>query len=320
MGNRKVISISKDFFDNLEEIDDLVKRIESKFGIEIIENDSNLTLITPVSFSFFQSIPPEIMNLKEFFTMYNKFISKLDDKNVILVEHKEDLPTSGDVSFTPSFNLDDMRSYIPSTEIKADDLESAIKYSGKDSVFGGSDRFSSRVSPTASVVFENGNLMINNSIDSLDLLVPIRLKDKSLSGFIENNTIDLVTNFLAKSDTWEKDQHYVWFRNCFRHFGMEASYSGSGGMLSRADITISRPIIGGIEAKSPRENRGTLNLKAIRQAVEAKVQVSEKINNLENMPEAAIAIGRRISTLALNAERSWSKQNQPVLLITDAIL
>jgi hypothetical protein len=320
LGNKKVISVSKNFFDKIKEIDDLIIRIKSTFGIEIIEKDSNLTLITPVSFSFFQSIPPEIMHLREFSAMYNKFISKLDDKNVIFVSQKEYLPTSGDASFTPSFNLDDLRRYVPSTKIGVDNLENAIKYEGKDSVSGGSDRFSSRVSPTTSVVFENGKLMVNNSIDSLDLLVPLRLRDRLLSDFIESNTIDLVTNFLAKSDTWEKDQHYVWVRNCFRHFGMEASYSGSGGMLSRADITVSKPIIGGIEAKSPRENRGTLNLKAIRQAIEAKVQVSEKINNSGNMPEVAIAIGRRISTLALNAEKSWSKQNQPVLLITDAIL
>lgn len=320
LGNRRVVSVSKAFFNDIKEIDDLIKRIKSKFGIEITEKDSTLTLTTPTSFSFFQSVPPEIMNLKEFSVMYNKLMSKLDDKNLVSIKQTEYLPTSGDISFTPSFNLDDLRSYVPSAMVGVDVLENAIKYDGKDSVFGGSDRFSSRVSPTASVVFENGKLMVNNSIDSLDLLVPLRLNDSKLSSFVEANTIDLVTNFLAKSDTWEKDQHYTWVRNCFRHFGMEASYSGSGGMLSRADVTISNPIIGGIEAKSPRENRGTLNLKAIRQAVEAKVQVSEKIKNLGNMPEVAIAIGRRVSTLALNAEKSWSKQKQPVLLITDAVL
>lgn len=320
LGNKKVVSISKSFFDNSDEIKVLLKNIKSKFEIEIIEEDSFFTLITPISFSFFQSIPPEIMNLKEFSNMYNKLMSKLDDKKIVSIKETEYLPTSGDINFLPSFSLDDFRLYTPSTRITAEALNNSVKYDGKDSISGGSDRFSSRVSPTASIVFENGKLMVNNSLDSLDLLVPLRLNDSSLSDFIESNAIDLVTNFLAKSDTWEKDQHYTWVRNCFRHFGMEATYSGSGGMLSRADVTIAKPIIGGIEAKSPRENRGTLNLKAIRQAVEAKVQVAEKLNASDDIPQVAMAIGRRVSTLAINAEKSWAKQNQPVLLLTDAVL
>lgn len=320
LGNKKVSSVSKYFFEDFKNLDKILKIFKSELGIDIRQDDLNLYLDTPISFSFYQSIPPEILHLEQFQNFYKKFIINFVNTNNIQLTNQDHSPTSENKNYKPYFELKNGIHYQPSASVKTSDIESAVKYGGKDNVFGGSDRFSSRVSPTGSVVIENGVLLVDNSVDALDLLIPLKLNDKSIASFIEDNTLELVNTFLKKSDSWEKDQHYTWVRNCFRHFGMDATYSGSGGMLSRADVSILSPMISGIEAKSPRENRGTLNLKAIRQAVEAKMQVMEKIENAESMPASAIAIGRRVSTLAINAEKSWSKQGQPVLLITDAIL
>lgn len=320
LGNKIVTAIDQKLFVGVENLDLIISKLSSDFGISVIKEKTKLVLKTPVSFSFFQSIPPEIFHKEVFLNFYKNFMNEINNKDLISTEEIDHRPTSGSTEYLPVFQLDDSRVYQPSDDIQLPVIEESVKYEGMDAVFGGSDRFSSRVSPTATVIVEGGKILVNNSIDALDLLVPLRLRDPKLSKFIEENTIDLVNNFLRKSDTWEKDQHYTWVRNCFRNFNMESTYSGSGGMLSRADVTVITPMVAGIEAKSPRENRGTLNLKAIRQAVEAKVQVMEKIKAQEGTPSVAIAIGRRVSTLAVNAEKSWSKQGQPVLLLTDAIL
>jgi hypothetical protein len=79
--------------------------------------------------------------------------------------------------------------------LAAHELEGIIKYKENSIIFGGSDRFSSRVSPTNSIISEGNVLLVDNSSDALDLLVPLRLKDQSLVNFIESNTLDLVTFF-----------------------------------------------------------------------------------------------------------------------------
>jgi len=73
----------------------------------------------------------------------------------------------------------------------------------------------------------------------------------------------------------KKDQFYVLVRNYFREFGFEATYSGSGGMKTRSDVTLLKPYLITIEVKSPAE--GPVNLKAVRQAFHAAVQLGTQI-------------------------------------------
>lgn len=64
---------------------------------------------------------------------------------------------------------------------------------------------------------------------------------------------------------------------------------------------------------------GTVNTKAIRQAVDAKLQVADPFESTK-LKKVAIAIGRRISAQAINEEKKWSKNADPVLLLDDVIL
>ena len=313
LGKKHISSLPESFFDEDFDFDLICSLLASKFGIEIENKDGYLKLLSPISFSFFQGLPPEIKELESVKNYYEKIDNFLkNDQNVITEEH---MPTQNFDEYENFFLLDEERKYFL-IDNKQEELDKGTTYVGMEQAFGGQDRFASRVSPTNSVVAKDGELFVNNSIDALDLLVPLRINKPDLKDFVENNLFDLVKIFLDKSDTWEKDQHYTWVRNCFRQLGAEALYSGSGGMLSRADVTVTSPMICGIEAKSPREGRGTLNTKAIRQAVEAKNQVEEKFQD-GSIKSSAIAIGRRISPLAITAEKMWAKQNQPVMLLVD---
>ena len=318
IGNKKVVSVSKSLFKN--DISESLKKLKLKFEIEITSDGDFFSLKTLISFSFYQSVPPEIMHLEEMKSLYNNLINGMDNSDMVITIEVDHAPMVASLEYKPYFELDSARQYTPPNKLISKNLEQIVKYAEKDIIFGGSDRFSNRVSPTNSIIDQDNVIFIDNSTDALDLLVPLRLKDSNLVTFIENNTVDLVSTFINRSDIWEKDQHYLWVRNCFRHFGMEATYSGSGGMLSRADVTVIKPFIAGIEAKSPRENRGTLNTKAVRQAVDAKIQVADKLKSEKNISKTAIAIGRRISNLAISEERKWANEKQPVLLMTDAIL
>lgn len=70
---------------------------------------------------------------------------------------------------------------------------------------------------------------------------------------------------------WNKDQYYPFIRNCFRALGLNALYTGSGGKLRRADVTIDDLFMVGIEVKSPAESG--ISKTAVRQAVDASVEV-----------------------------------------------
>ena len=52
---------------------------------------------------------------------------------------------------------------------------------------------------------------------------------------------------------------------------MEVTYTGSGGMLRRADVTIISPFVVGMEVKSPAES--DIDVGAVRQAYDAKLEV-----------------------------------------------
>lgn len=324
VGSKRVESIHSDFFkrvlgDNWEEYIDLLRE---KMQIEIERSGEFFSLKSAVAFNFYQSIPPEFLHHEPFSSWYRLFIEEFNkDKSSLMNIHisKPEEQFTGDV--VSRFILDDAKNIAYSVpEMKIEEAQDYVKYPNRDSVFGGQDRFASRISPTNSVMLVGDNVHVDNEKDALDLLIPLRNPNNDLRKFIDNNIIDLAKHFLAKSDTWAKDQHYAWIRNCFRQFGAEAIYSGSGGMLSRADVSIISPFVGGIEAKSPTENRGSINTKAIRQANDAKIQVASKFPEKRNLPRAAIAIGRRITQLAIDEEKKYRAEGQPILLITDLVL
>ena len=324
LGNKCIKGISEKFL-SLTVGDKLQQLIHpfKKAGVEINSEGNSLRSTTAVTFNFWQSIPPEIFYLSEFQSMYKTFLDEfMDDKSNAVKVEKLSFNQHDDVGdVVSSFILDSSKKLeykIP--KMKRDGLDSYVMYEGKEEIYGGTDRFPARISPTNSVLRVNDKIHVDNGKDALDLLVPLNRPDKSLREFIRNNLESLIGNFVAKSDSWEKDQHYTWVRNCFRLFGAEAIYSGSSGMLARADVSISNPFVGGVEAKSPRENRGTVNTKAIRQAVDAKIQVADLYKDKKSLPRVAIAIGRRISALAIKEEKKWASESQPVLLINDIVL
>lgn len=314
-----VDNIHRDCYSDIPNLDNLLVSIKTKMGINIVNNKGYLSLEKPISFSFFQHIPPEIMATEKMTNFYKTFMKEIKKGEKVKITELISTPSSSREHLAPYFQIDEARRYnIPIRGIS--ELKKVVLYPDMEEVYGGKDRFSGRVSPTNSVILSDGALYVDQKNDALDFLVAFRLRDPLLSEFINQNINPLIDFFVEKSDIWEKDQHYTWVRNVFRHFGMEALYSGSAGMLSRADVSVLDPFIGGIEAKSPRENRGTLNTKAVRQAVDAKIQVADKIADGKKLPKIAIAIGRRISDHAINEEQKWAKERQPVFLINDVVL
>lgn len=322
IGSRSVESINSDFYRGIfgESWEGYINTLREKLQIEIDIIDGFVTLKSKVSFNFFQSIPPEFLHSEPFKNWYDLFIdafNKNSDAMKITTKKLQDQFTGEVVS---KFILEGESLSYTVPEMSLEEAQDYVKYPDRDSVFGGQDRFANRISPTNSVLLVGDKIHVDNEKDALDLLIPLRRPNDELRRFVDNNIIKLTQNFLRKSDSWFKDQHYAWIRNCFRQLGTEAIYSGSGGMLSRADVSIIDPFIGGIEAKSPTENRGSINTKAIRQAVDAKVQVAHKFPEKKEQPRVAIAIGRRITPLAIEEEKKWRIEGQPILLISDLVL
>lgn len=324
LGNRCTKAISKQFLSQVvgDRVPELISIFEEE-KIEIKNHNGVLELKTPLTFNFWQSIPPEILHLNEFQNMYKYFLKEfMNERSKIIKTEKLNFNQHENITdIVSSFILDASKklSYkIPN--LNNEDLDEYVMYKDKEDIYGGTDRFPARISPTNSVFRVGDKIHVNNDKDALDLLVPLNHPDANLKIFIHDNIKILIANFVTKSDSWEKDQHYTWIRNCFRLLGAEAIYSGSSGMLARADVSIADPFIGGIEIKSPRENRGTINTKAIRQAVDAKIQVADQYKDRKELPRAAIAIGRRISNLAIKEEKKWTSESQPVLLLNDIVL
>ena len=323
IANTRVQSIHSNFLETIIGPNwiNIVTYLKTKLEIEIIEKDGYLELVSFISFNFWQSIPPEFFHLDKFSQWYQALTRELHDKSskIKTMETDKTVVFKGEV--VSSFILDKEKGVQYSVPlIEPSKLESYIKYPDMQSVYGGQDRFAGRISPTNSIIIVNEKIHIDNDIDALDLLVPLNTPDNRLREFVDLNIDALVQNFFSKSDNWEKDQHYTWVRNCFRLLGAEAIYSGSSGMLSRADVSVIGPFLGGVEAKSPRENRGSIATKAIRQAVDAKIQVANKFPEKKGLPRASIAIGRRITPHAIAEEKKWRNEGQPVLLINDMVL
>lgn len=327
IGNSTVSSIEMTYLSrvldiSLKELDTLVEALNKKIA-KINLNNSYLSLKKTITFNFWQSIPPEILILPKFNKWFENFMQKISEKDVVIKVVSNFHKNKFEGEINSKFILNKEKNiYYSAPKLDSEQTKDAayVKYGGMEEIYGGSDRFPSRISPTNSVVLVGDKVHIDNEKDTLDLLIPLRHPDEPLKEFIRNNTDALVHNFMDKSSEWEKDQHYLWVRNCFRLFGAEAIFSGSGGMLSRADVSVLAPFLAGIEIKSPRENRGTINTKAIRQAVDAKIQVADAYPGKKKLPRIAIAIGRRVSPLAIKEEKKWAKEGHPILLINDVIL
>ncbi|MDO8487009.1 MAG: hypothetical protein Q7S45_01835 [Candidatus Curtissbacteria bacterium] len=325
IGAKKIESININFFKKIlgNKWEKYTNSLRKNLQIEIEIKDGKVALKDRISFNFFQSMPPEFLYDEPMKNWYTVFMEEFSDKKSKLLNtttSKMEEQFSGEITSKFILDKDKNLAYeVPSLTLK--EAQDYIKYEYMDNIFGGQDRYASRISPTNSVILVGDKVHVDNVIDALDLLIPLRHPDERLRKFIDANISQLLKTFLSRSDTWAKDQHYAWVRNCFRLFGATAIYSGSSGMLSRADISIIDPFLGGVEAKSPSENRGSINTKAIRQALDAKVQVVDLYPEKKGIPKIAIAIGRRITPLAIAEEKKWrSGENQPVLLITDVVL
>jgi hypothetical protein len=320
IGNKKISRIKKSYLSNLlnKDISYILKSLKEK-RIQIkIENDF-ISLEEPVSFNFWQSIPYEVIDAE----LHSKIDKVCLDiikgvKEMEIIETKQEIKNLSNVSNKVIVDKD---IYYELPKFKnQEEMLNYISYTQENSSYGGQDRFAIRISPTNSFIMMNGQIMVDNTSDCLDLLVPLRNPNKELSSFIEKNIKILIKSFLLKTRDWEKDQHYVWVRNCFRSFGCKAIYSGSSGMLMRADVSILSPFLGGIEAKSPRENRGSIASKAIRQADHAKKQLFS-LHKSDGLKSVAIAIGRRVTPQAIKEEKDvFRPDGAPVLIFNDKML
>ena len=121
---------------------------------------------------------------------------------------------------------------------------------------------------------------------------------------------ELLKSFLKKINLperkWDKDKCYTYVRNVFKLFGVEAIYSGSGGMKTRSDVTIEAPFVAVSEVKSPAES--PINMKAVRQAFDASVQMQTKLT---------MAIGLETHSGAKEQELKYRKATGTGILLLE---
>lgn len=139
----------------------------------------------------------------------------------------------------------------------------------------------------------------------LTSLVLGRVEDLLPMRKFEYDMVSVLDNFESRSGTsqinWDQNPYYIWVRNCLRELGLEAAYTGSAGKLKRADVTVKAPFLAGIEVKSPAE--GDINTKAIRQAVEAGLEVSAALKGKSFVS----AVGPDISRGSHARSRLWEQ-------------
>ncbi len=120
----------------------------------------------------------------------------------------------------------------------------------------------------------------------------------------------IIRNFEARitipGKEWKKDAFYVYVRNILRSFGLEVVYSGSGGMKTRSDVTVTKPFVITSEVKSPAE--GPINLKAIRQAFQAALQKETLLT---------LAVGVTTHKGAIEEEPRFRKASKVMILLIE---
>lgn len=276
-----------------------INDLTTKKIIRIENNQIKLNIDT--DFDLFQDVPyevrPEVLNLiylfeKNFLNNYDEFVYAPDHKELFGVtkNNNECIYCAKPICKTYS------------------------EYSNKQ---GASDRFADAVCPVDAIINEEyGKLVIKNErcigcmlcitrcpfgaikmgsvkiehtlCDKYNLIkyqIKSDLTKKAIidQGSQTNEPIEnfekIISNFGKKltipGKESKKDEFYVCVRNYFRELGFTATYSGSGGMKTRSDITIFEPYLITSEVKSPAE--GPINLKAIRQALDAAAQLKTKL-------------------------------------------
>lgn len=318
--NKHILTISKSYLDTLFEMDitSLINKLNEVSSINIYISKGSVYLNNSISFNYWQSVPYEVITPK-ISGMMHKFYEDFKNNSTDLKIDVDGIKINEKNDLVDKFILSKDKFYpIPKFKTSQEAV-AFVSYNDKNNTYGGQDRFSTRVSPTNSLIIVDG-VIKTDSKDALDMVALLRQPSKDLKKFIDENIKELIEAFIDKSSLWYKDQHYVWVRNCFRLFGCEAIYSGSSGMLMRADISVTSPFMGGIEAKSPTENRGSVTSKAIRQANHAELQLKSLHKDVKSL-SIAIALGRRVTPQAIKEERDvFRPNNQPVLIISDRTL
>jgi len=315
----------------------------SDLKLNIRDDRDVITLVTPVSYDLYQSVPPEIRDLVE------EILSKLIDKEEIIDPTTLESPLYKPKIIKPS---SDSNKCINCAD------PACMSY-GKDN-FGGVDKFPSLVCPAEIIQLnKNGFLQINDSectgctlcvircpINAINLVdvashnkykpeevnkivdlfvLPIterkRETEKLLNQFSKskkeplfNDLKFILDNFDTKVSragfNWNRDKYYIFIRNLFRELGLEAAYTGSGGMLRRADVTITAPFVVGMEVKSPAES--DIDTGAVRQAFDAKLEVSSTYKESETY---CAVIGQEISRGAHKNSLRYLTSNAKIPLL-----
>lgn len=263
-----------------------------------IDKDS-VKLNSKITYDFYQSIPPEIMNDVE------KILWKLIDKpklqdpdtdlqKIILPNPKLKSLSCINCADPPCmmYKLDEFGSVdkYPQQICPAD----LIKIDSKGFVNIDQDHCTGCMlciirCPVNAISLENKLATKKNfpesekgttfKIKEVTITEKKKLTEKILSKFgkpdlkFNSGEIkEILDNFDKKisnlEENWDRDKYYVFIRNVFRELGLEVHYTGSGGKLRRADISIIKPFVCGIEVKSPAE--GDISVGAIRQAFDAR--------------------------------------------------
>ena len=284
----------------LEGLKNAIKNLEIKDFI--IKKGNKISLNVNTDFDLYQDVPFEsrqqvikiIKNLDKYFLdNYDEVVDKME-----MTEKFVDIP-----NFKKSECI-----YCANPRCKV--------YPQYSSQYGASDRFADRVCPMniikldeqgkitikteecidcmlclprcpfAAIKYKEGiNHSTNNLYSNIKFAEKIKLTEKLIKKEGNYSDIDLETipkiikSFEKKikipGNELKKDQFYVLTRNYFRGFGFKAAYSGSGGMKTRSDVTLLEPYLITSEVKSPAE--GPINLKAVRQAFDAAVQLGTQL-------------------------------------------
>jgi len=275
-------------------------------NLDINENKGQIVLKSEISFDLYQSIPPEI--LKDVEELLYKILQrpKIIDPQSIM--HKIFVPNNIDDQKQeyPCINCADP----PCMMYEADSFGSVDKFPSRvcpDDLIKLDDKALIDINdvpctgctlcmircPFNSISLDNGK-PVKQSFSNTDIGKSVTLKDVKIDEkrkitkdimskisrkpkeiVFKNNLKDVLDNFDDKvsnsNQNWDRDKYYVFIRNVFRELGINANYTGSGGQLRRADVTIEDPFLVGIEIKSPAESDASVG--AIRQAIDAKGEV-----------------------------------------------
>lgn len=275
-------------------------------NLDINENKGQIVLKSQICFDLYQSIPPEI--LKDVKEMLYKILERPKIIDPLSIMHKILIPNNIDDGKQeyPCINcanppcmmydaenfgsVDKFPSRVCPDDLIKLDVDALIQINQIPCT--GCTLCMIRC-PFNSISLDNGK-PVKQSFTEADIGKSVTIKDVKMDEKIKitnkimseistkpkeivfkSNLKDLLDNFDDKvsnsNQNWDRDKYYVFIRNVFRELGINANYTGSGGQLRRADVTIEEPFLVGIEIKSPAESDASVG--AIRQAIDARGEV-----------------------------------------------